>query len=253
MIEIDGKPVDPHFPPLIVAEACNNFLGKMSVAKRLIDQANQAGCDAVKFQMRLQPDRITPDQHRELQEYCYDQEISYFATAFDKQGVDILHEMNVPAIKIGSGQCLDMELIRYAGSTALPLIISTGGTDFNQVTQIAQYADVLLHTVSAYPTPDRLLNLMMIPYYATQFQNTPIGYSCHHPTIYPAIAACAKGACMVEKHFTTDKTNGGVDAIVSANYDEMRTVVEASKIIFAGDGMERGYFDEEKEKLEAVR
>lgn len=252
-IFIDGVEVGLGLRPYIIAEACNNFNGDIKIAKEMVIAANEAGADAIKFQMRLQPERITPEEHMELQEYCADTGITYLCTAFDEHGLDILEYMKVPAIKIGSAECINEAFLKSAKQVDVPLIISTGGTGPDDVDMIAKYADIMLHTMSIYPTPINRCYIDTISAYGLHYFGLPIGFSDHSPSIYPSIGAVAVGACMIEKHFILDKRMDAVDAPVSIDPAELKELVRACDEVYDARGISIEYLMEERFKLERFR
>lgn len=252
VITLGSTDVGDEQPPYIIAEACNNFNANMLTAKSMVLAAKKAGCDAIKFQMRLQKDRISVDQHIELQEFCNNHDITYLCTAFDEVGLTILSEMKVPAIKIGSAECNKEWFLAKAAETKIPLIVSTGGTSSDEVRMIARYADILMHTISAYPTPYELANLDLISWYDMDYA-VPIGYSDHTKDIYASIGAVALGACVIEKHFILDYGMNTVDACVSVDPGDMRRLVEGCHAVHKCKGSRRAYYPKEREKLELFR
>lgn len=226
--KIGERKIGDEHRPYIIAELCNNFNNDVSIATSLIRECAYAGVDAVKFQMRLQDDRLNPEQHRGMRDVCREYDVEYLCTVFDLKGLKILREMDVPAIKIGSKECIN-ERFRYAAKGFNePLIVSTGGCTNEQVDQIAEDADILMHTTSIYPTPYDKVNLDLITAYRVHYPKCIIGFSDHTPTIYTAIGAMAMGACVIEKHVTFDRTQEGPDHASSITPEEMNEIVLAS-------------------------
>lgn len=252
-LQIDNKLITEDSSPYIIAEACNNFNGDMAVAEQMIIEARDCDCDAIKFQMRLQKDRITPDQHMELQELCKQADITYLCTAFDLQGLQILDEMNVPAIKIGSAECNNESFLKQAHLLDAHLIISTGGCTPKDVHMIAKYADIMLHCTSMYPTPYTHVNLDLINWYGLDYPEVYIGYSDHTKDVYAAMGAVALGAKVIEKHFVLDYHMDTTDMDVSLDPIDMGVMVAGCRAIHEAKGSKKEFYPEEEEKLRAWR
>lgn len=252
-MKIDNTPIGRDLPPYIIAECCNNFNSDMGQAFKLIEHAKLAGCNAVKFQMRLQPDRIRPEQHKRLQEFCKEVGITYICTAFDIEGVCILEGMKVSAIKIGSGNLTNVPLIKTALTVGVPVIISTGMSTIDEISEYIPVAEfprdsncIVMQSTSIYPCPYERVNLgfledldLFCDYY---------GLSDHTPTIYTSIAAIAYGAQVIEKHFTLNKNQPGPDQSSSLDYFRMKQLVEGCHAVWQARGSEKKLFDEEIEK-----
>ena len=253
-MKINNTPIGRHVPPYIVAELCNNFNADMGQAFKLIEQAKLAGCNAVKFQMRLQPDRISPEQHKRLQEFCKDQEITYICTAFDIEGVCILEAMDVAAIKIGSGDMTNIPLIKTALTVGVPVIISTGmSTPLEIIKNIDQtnYNIIVMQSTSIYPCTYERVNLDFLRYLSVHYEH--YGLSDHTPTIYTSITAIGYGAQVIEKHFTLNKNQPGPDQSSSLDYIGLKQLVEGCHAVWQARGSEKELFDEEIEKAKLYK
>jgi N-acetylneuraminate synthase len=267
----------------LIAELSANHNGSLERALRLIEIAKKSGADAVKIQTYT-ADTMTidcareefvirgglwngytlydlyktaqtpPEWHKIMFDRARKIGITLFSTPFDESGVDLLENLNAPAYKIASFEINDLDLVRYAASTRKPLIISTGMADeeeiresVNAAIEAGGRAPILLHCVSAYPTPLREANLRRIERLARRFK-TVIGLSDHTKGISAAIASVALGAGVIEKHFTDSRENGGVDSGFSATAGEFKRLSTAVKEVFCalGEGksapskMERG-------------
>lgn len=267
-IEINGREIGGDAPVYIIAEAGSNHNGSMENARKLIDIAAEAGADAVKFQIfkaeklyskntpgfeslatndiyGLIKDIETPrDWISELAEYCNDKGITFMATPFDHEAVDILDSYS-PAFKIASFEIVDLELIRYTASRGKPLIISTGMANPEEINDAIEAARsvgneniALLHCNSLYPTPAENVNLKAIRTMLETFDN-PIGFSDHTTGIHVPLAAVAMGASVIEKHFTMDKSLPGPDhsfALDPAELREMVRIIRETETAF-GDGV----------------
>ncbi|WP_118828416.1 N-acetylneuraminate synthase family protein [Salinibacter ruber] len=249
-------------PPFIVAEIGSNHNGDMDLCRDIIDAAVGAGTDAVKFQSWTEETLIseeeyqrnteyenkkkhfgtlremvreyqfTPDQHRTIQEYCQEQDITFCSSVFSEQEADLLEELDVPFYKIASMDINNLPLLDYVARKGRPMIVSTGMATMAEIEQAVHTIQeagnneiVLLHCVSVYPPDMDLLNLRNMETLQTAF-DVPVGFSDHTLGTSIPLAAIARGACVVEKHFTIDKDLPGWDHAISANPEELEMLVE---------------------------
>lgn len=289
-ITIGSKKIGSGQPPYIIAEIGSNHNGDMELCKAIIDASVRAGADAVKFQSwsdtslisdaeyennpsytdkhkhfgslkeMVQKYQFTPTQHQEINAYCSKKEITFLSTAFSKEEVDLLQGLNVPCFKIASMDINHLPLLEYVGSQKKPVILSTGMATLEEIKtavdtlQKAGSTQVMvLHCVSLYPPDDALVHLNNITMLQSTF-DLPVGFSDH--TLGPSIslAAIALGACIIEKHFTIDKTLEGWDHAISADEVELKTIVnEGCKIHHALGSHQRVVSSEELKKQESFR
>lgn len=266
-----GRPVGPGHPPWIVAELSANHLGDLARAHAIVDAAAAAGCDAIKFQtftpasMTLAGDgpgfRIERGPwagrtlwdlyeeahlpwawHGELFAHARAVGLVPFSTPFDPDAVTALGELAPLVWKIASFEAGDDELIAACAATGRPIILSTGMASDDEVAHAVAAARahgcrdlILLHCVSGYPTPPEQMNLRRL---ATLARFAPVGLSDHSPGAVAPIAAVALGACVIEKHLTLARADGGPDAGFSLEPDEMAEVVRGCRAAWAalGDG-----------------
>ncbi len=271
-IRIGGRPVGLDHPTLVIAELSANHRHDLSRAKELIHAAAEAGADMIKLQTYT-PDTITLDcdaecfwikggtawdrrrlhdlyreaytpweWHRELFDESGKRGLLWFSTPFDHTAVDFLEEQGVPAYKIGSFELVDLPLLRKVAGTGKPVILSTG---MGTLAEIAEAVATLraagcselaiLRCVSSYPARPEEMHLATIPHLAATF-GVPSGLSDH--TLSPAIpvAAVALGACIVEKHLTTSRSEGGPDAGFSVEPAELVELVRAIREVEAARG-----------------
>lgn len=238
-------------PPYIIAEACNNFNGDIDRAKMLCLAAKGAGASAVKFQMRLQPDRLTPNEHADICMYCWHLGIDWLCSAFDAGGFDIVNELKVPAHKIPSGELTNLELIDRVLCYGKPLLISTGMGSWMDVARtrglVMSHDHAFLQCTSIYPTPYERVNLGMLPYLKFTADSV-YGLSCHTPTIYTAIGAVAIGARIIEKHITLDVMADGPDHASSLEPDAFEEMMIGCNAVWRARGTEKIVFEEELDK-----
>ena len=255
-ITIEGRNIGPAYAPYVTAEMSANHNGNLDTALRIIQEAKQAGADAIKIQT-YRPDTITlnsdlPDfqitdglwagrtlydlyelahtpwnWHAPLFEHARKLGITIFSSPFDNTAVDLLEDLNAPAYKIASFEAVDLPLIKYVASTRKPMIISTGMADAEEIQEAIDAAReggcmqlAILHCVSGYPAPAADYNLHTIPDMIQRF-GLVTGLSDHTLDNTTAIASIALGANIIEKHFTLDRTGGGPDDSFSLEPPEL--------------------------------
>lgn len=275
-VQINGRQVGSEFPPYIIAEACINHGGDISVAKEMVYKARAAEVDAIKFQYHILDDEmldaapksqnfskslketleetnLSLDDHLELKGLCKTVGLEYLCTPFSFASADILDkELAIPAFKVGSGECTNHALQRYIAKKNKPMIVSTGMTTLNDIDNTVNVlnecgADFsLTHCVSIYPCPYNRTNLGLIPVYIKRF-GVPIGLSDHSKGIYTSLGAVALGASIIEKHFTLDKTLEGPDHSCSLEPHELGQLVEGCKAVWLAGGDEKVFCVEEQE------
>ena len=242
---------------LIVAEIGNNHEGDFEVAKLLVQQAADAGADAVKFQTIRAEKLLALSEQDRIQRYkCYELSDAQFvelaqlaksagllflSTPFDVNSVDLLDEL-VPAFKVASGDLNNYPFLAHVARKGKPILLSTGMATEDEIAKALETIEstlsipvakqvVLLHCVSGYPTPIEQANLLSIPYLRDQFR-VRIGYSDHTLGIAVSQAAVALGACVIEKHFTYRKENQSFrDHALSADPTEMKELVSNIRLI----------------------
>ena len=256
--------IGKNFSPYIIAELSANHNGSKESARQLIEVAKSAGADAVKLQTYT-ADTITLDSnaddfvikdglwqgqtlyelykqaytpwewHKELFEYARALDLTIFSSPFDTTAVDLLEDLNTPAYKIASFEAVDLPLIRYVAQTGKPMIISTGMADFTEIEEAIETAReagcrelAILHCVSGYPAPAENYNLRTLIDMRERF-DIPVGLSDHTLDNTTAITAVALGACIVEKHFTLDRSRGGPDDSFSLEPGELTALCRDTK------------------------
>jgi N,N'-diacetyllegionaminate synthase len=260
-IDIGLWKVGPSYPCLIIAEAGVNHNGELKIARQLIDAAATAGANVVKFQtfraqrlaspvapkatyqvettgsgesqlQMLARLELTEQDHRELKGYCRARGIIFLSTPFDEESADFLEDLGVPAFKVGSGEITNLPFLEYLARKQRPIILSTGMSFLGEVEEAVKAIRkagnenlALLHCVSNYPAAPEDVNLRVMQTMSLAFQ-VPIGYSDHTLGVAIALAAVARGACIIEKHFTLDRNLPGPDHRASIEPEELKALVE---------------------------
>jgi len=273
-VKIGNKTVGNDCPVFFIAEIGINHNGSIELAKKLIDGALLAGCDAVKFQKRTSEkcvpldqwniERDTPwgrmtyidyrrkvefgqQQYAEIDRYCAQRGIQWFASCWDEDAVDFMEMFDPPCYKAASASLTDIDLLRKMKSTGRPLIISTGMSTMEEITttidEIGEDNLLIAHSTSTYPCPLGELNLAMIKTLQDRYSNCPIGYSGHETGLAPTLTATALGARFVERHITLDRAMWGSDQAASVEIVGLLRLVANIRDIEAamGDGVKRVY------------
>ena len=266
MIKIGNREIGKHAKPFIIAEMSGNHNQSLERALHLVDLAAEAGVDALKLQTYT-PDTITLDVHTgeffirddknlwkgnslyDLYKEAYtpwewhgaifnrakEHGLLAFSSPFDETAVDFLETLNVPAYKIASFENVDIPLIRKVAQTGKPIIISTGmatAAELDEAVHAARaegnHQIVLLKCTSTYPATPANSNLATIPHMRELF-GTEIGLSDHTMGVGVSVAAVTLGATVIEKHFTTSRAAGGVDAAFSMEPHELKILVEETE------------------------
>lgn len=227
----------------IIAEIGVNHNGSFQIAKRLIDVAVEAGCDAVKFQKRSLPSvyqreiledpnqgeqsfqylipilrevELSEKDYIQIVKYCKEKGIMFLCTPWDEDSVDFLEKLDVPAYKIASADMTNLILLEYLAGKKKPLILSTGMSTMEEIETVVEFLKAhqvefaLLHCNSTYPAPFKELNLRCIQAFKEKF-GVPVGYSGHERGIAMTCSSIALGACIIERHITLDRAMVGPD------------------------------------------
>ena len=252
LIKIGDREIGTGKPAYIVAEVGINHNGDIGLAHELVDSAADSGADSVKFQTMDADSSYAPgtpshdvfsgaalslEQYQSLEEHCKKIGIDFFTTPGDWPSLEICKNLSMPAIKISSGLMTNKPVVEAAADMGVPLVISTGGAYLWEVGKVVEELEsigktdiVLLHCVSVYPAPDRILNLGAIRSMIDSFRY-PIGYSDHSDGRVAPVTAVALGACLIEKHFTIDKKLPGGDNHMSVEPDEFSLMVQEIRAV----------------------
>lgn len=268
---------------LVIAEAGVNHNGSFELAKQLVDKAVEAGADIVKFQTckaenvisryadkaeyqkettgeadsqldMVRKLMLTYEEYGQLKEYCEEKGITFLSTAFDLPSVDYLHSIGMKLWKIPSGEITNLPLLIKIAQLHEPVIMSTGMSELSEVGEAVKVLKengagqiTLLHCTTEYPAPYEDVNLRAMETMAGEF-NLSVGYSDHTKGIEIPVAAVARGACVIEKHFTLDRNMEGPDHKASLEPHELKQMVDSIRNVekAIGDGVKRVSASEQK-------
>lgn len=276
IVSLGSKKIGTGYPCYIIAEIGLNHNGDIDIAKKLIDVAVLAGCDAVKFQKRT-PELCVPadqrnllretpwgtmtyleyrervefnaDQYQEISNYCKERKIAWFASVWDTESVDFLEQFDPICYKVPSAALVRGDLLKHTAAAKRPVMLSSGMSTMEQIEQglsLAAGTDILLaHATSTYPCKPAELNLRMIHTLQKRF-DCPIGYSGHEVGLQTTYAAVAIGATFIERHITLDRAMWGSDQAASIEPQGLMRLVRDIRIIeeAMGDGVKKVYESE---------
>lgn len=270
MFSISGREISPEQAPYIIAELSGNHNGDLERALALVDAAAATGANAVKLQTytadtitidcnrdefiiqgtpwdgqtlhKLYQEASTPwEWHEALFKRAEEQGMHCFSSPFDPTAVEFLEGLNAPAYKIASFELVDTPLIRRVAAKNKPMIMSTGIANLAEIEEACAAARgtvagfALLHCISSYPAKPEEMRLQTIEMLAKTF-GVPIGLSDHTLGSAVAVASIARGACIIEKHITLARADGGPDASFSLEPDEFKQLVEDCRMAHAALG-----------------
>ncbi|MBN1295832.1 N-acetylneuraminate synthase family protein [bacterium] len=265
---------DDH-PPLVIAEIGINHEGSLEKALKMVEDAAAVGCECVKFQCHIVDDEMIPNEvipanssdtiwnimSRCALSYGEEQIVKaraealgmiYLCTPFSRKAADRLQTMDIPAFKIGSGECNNYPLLQHIAEFGKPVILSTG---MNEMASIARAVSIfrrfnvpvaLLHCTSMYPTPHHLVRLGAITQMQAAFPNHVIGLSDHTEDNYACLGAVALGARILERHFTSDKSWPGPDIAISMDPKDLSELIRGSVAVFQASGGGKTVLEDEE-------
>ena len=265
--EIGGRKIGPNHEPIVIAEIGINHNGDLKIAKQMVDSAHRAGVEIVKHQTHIVEDEMSSaakkvipgnadisiyeimkncslneQEELELKNYVEQKNMIFISTPFSRAAANRLEKWDVPAYKIGSGECNNYPLLEHIASFKKPVILSTG---MNTIKSIKKAVDIfkkhqvplaLLHTTNLYPTPNRLVRLGAMQELFEVFPENVFGLSDHTVTNHACYGAVALGASIVERHFTDRMDRKGPDIICSMDEKKCRDLIEGTKIIWQQRG-----------------
>ncbi len=262
-ITIAGRKIGPDYPPLVIAEIGINHEGSLAVAKEMVDAAHRAGVELVKHQTHIVEDemsgaakkvipgnsdvsiyeimeRCALDEAEELalKKYVESKGMIFISTPFSRAAADRLQKMEVPAYKIGSGECNNYPLLEHIASFGKPIIMSTGMNTIDSIQKAVAIFDkhqvpvALLHTTNLYPTPIHLVRLGAMTAMHEAFPDKVFGLSDHTLNNNACLASVALGASILERHFTDTMSRTGPDIICSMDEQATKELIVSSNEIW---------------------
>lgn len=269
--KIANRWIGDNYPPLVIAEIGINHEGSLETAIQMADAAIDAGAEIIKHQTHIVEDEMSDEaksvipgnadvsiyeimarcalsaaDERSLMQHVQKRGAIFISTPFSRAAVDRLVEFDIPAFKVGSGECNNYPLIKHIARFAKPVIISTGMNSIESVrpsVEILRKAGIpyaLMHCTNVYPTPPELVRLGALAQLKEAFPDAVIGLSDHTTSNYPCLGSVALGASLLERHFTDRMDRPGPDIVCSMDPVALRELIEGSKIIFAARGGEKG-------------
>lgn len=260
----NGKIVGDYLNPYIVAELNTSHFGDIAIAHQMVDKAKEVGCDCVKFQSWTADTlyassyysnnpiakrvvtkfSFSSEQLRELAQYCGSVGIDFASTPYSKdEAAFLVHECQVPFIKIASMELNNHPYLAYLGKLGAPLVLSTGMGSIEEIRDAVKVIEqsgnrdiCILHCISVYPAPLEETRIQNILGLRAEFPNYPIGYSDHTEGIEVSIGATTLGACLIEKHFTLDSSRIGMDNQMATEPGVMAAMIEGCRGVHAALG-----------------
>lgn len=276
-VKIGNRFVGHGEPIYIIAEIGINHNGSLELAKKLIDGAVFAGCDAVKFQKRT-PELSTPsdqwdierdtpwgrmtyieyrhkvefgyNEYVQINDYCNQKGIHWFVSPWDEGAVQFIRQFDPVAVKLASATITDINLLESVSGLDKPIILSTGMSTMKEIENAIAYLGsknlLLAQSTSTYPCKIDELNLLVIRSFMEKYGTIPVGYSGHETGLAPTLAAVALGASFVERHITLDRAMWGTDQAASVEIGGMFRLVKDIRDIekALGDGHKTVYESE---------
>lgn len=275
--EIAGRKIGLNHPPLVIAEIGINHSGSLEIAKKMVDSAKRAGAEVIKHQTHIVEDEMSSEAKNvipgnadisiyEIMESCalgeedefalkeYVEELGmiFISTPFSRAAANRLQKFDVPAFKIGSGECNNYPLLKHIASFKKPVILSTGMNSIPSVSRAVEIFDrndvpvALLHTTNLYPTPPNLVRLGAMQELNKSFPDKVFGLSDHTLNNNACLAAVSLGASILERHYTDSKERTGPDILCSMDELECRELIKSAGEIALMRGGKKEATNEEK-------
>jgi len=262
-IEIAGRRIGPDYPPLVIAEIGINHEGSLSIAKEMVDAAHRAGVEMVKHQTHIVADEMSSaakkvipgnadvsiyeimercaldeSEELELKNYVEQKGMIFISTPFSRAAAERLKKFDIPAYKIGSGECNNYPLLEHIASFGKPVILSTGMNTIESVRKAVAIFDkqnipvALLHTTNLYPTPIHLVRFGAMTQLHEAFSDKVFGLSDHTLNNNACLGAVALGASILERHFTDHMNRTGPDIVCSMDEKTTAALINSSNEIW---------------------
>ena len=280
-IEIKGRKIGYEYDPIVIAEIGINHEGSIDTAKQMVDAAHEAGAEIIKHQTHIVEDEMSgaakntipgnadvsiyeimercalnEEEEYELMNYVESKNMIFISTPFSRAAADRLKKFDIPAYKIGSGECNNYPLLEHICSFGKPIILSTG---MNTIESIAKAVEIfrkhktpyaLLHCTNVYPTPPNIVRLGAMTELENHFPDAVVGLSDHTTDNYACLGAVALGASILERHFTDSMDRPGPDIICSMDGKAMKELINGSKILKQERGGSKGPVKEEQPTID---
>lgn len=278
-LEISGRKIGKNHFPLVIAEIGINHEGDIAKAIKMVDDAKSVGCECIKIQTHVIEDEMIPnnvipgnaeesiwkimnrcalqqEEEIHLKKYVEEKGMIFLSTPFSRAAAKQLFEMDVPAFKIGSGECNNYPLIEYISKFNKPVILSTGMNDLKSIGKAVNilrknnvpYA--LMHCTSIYPTPYEKIRLGALKQMQEKFPEAILGLSDHSLSNFPCLGAVSLGASILERHFTSNKNWPGPDIEISMDPHDLKELIEGSRVIHKALGGGKDILEEESPTIQ---
>ena len=279
--EIAGRRIGYDHDPLVIAELGINHGGSLEEAFKIVDAAISAGAEIIKHQTHIVADEmsklaknvipshtvesiyeimdncsLSESDEIDLQRYVHEKGGIFISTPFSRAAADRLIKMDIPAFKIGSGECNNYPLLKHVAAVGKPIILSTGMNTLEAVGKaVAIFRDAnvpfaLLHCTNVYPTPPEHVRLGAITELQAEYPDAVVGLSDHTVSNYPCLGAVAVGASVLERHFTDSMDRVGPDIVCSMDARALSELITGSKIIKQARGGHKGPIDLERPTID---
>ncbi len=276
-IEIDGRKIGRDYPPLVIAEIGINHEGSLQVAKEMVAAAHRAGAEVVKHQTHIVEDEMSgaakkvipgnadvsiyeimercslnENDELELKKYVESKGMIFISTPFSRAAAERLKKFDIPAYKIGSGECNNYPLLQHIATYGKPVIMSTGMNTVESISKALKIFDdhhipvAILHTTNLYPTPIHLVRYGAMIEMHQAFPNKVFGLSDHTLNNNACLGAVALGASILERHFTDHMERTGPDIVCSMDEKACRNLIQGSREIWQMRGGTKKPAEEER-------
>ncbi|MBT1688340.1 N-acetylneuraminate synthase [Dawidia soli] len=279
--EIRGRKIGYDYDPVVIAEIGINHEGSLQTAFEMVDAAHRAGAEIIKHQTHIVEDEMSADakkvipgnadvsiyeimkrcalneeDERKLMEYVQSKGMIFISTPFSRAAAERLRKFDVPAYKIGSGECNNYPLLDHIAQFGKPIILSTGMNGIDSIRKAVaifrkhKVPFALLHCTNIYPTPPHLVRLGAMDQLAKEFPDAVVGLSDHTVNNLACLGAVALGASVLERHFTDRMDRPGPDIVCSMDPKAMAELIEGSKILKQERGGEKSFVKEEQPTID---